>query len=95
VICKQDHKATHDNEFYLNGNLKEICDKQMLDNNPQRLDNIFKILDNKHITHNKKCITRSILRNPLINRNQNKQGRNEKCNCGSGVKYKKCCGRNL
>ena len=21
------------------------------------------------------------------------QGRNEKCNCGSGLKYKKCCGR--
>ena len=22
------------------------------------------------------------------------QGRNEKCNCGSGLKYKKCCGKN-
>ena len=22
-----------------------------------------------------------------------KQGRNEKCNCGSGLKYKKCCGK--
>jgi hypothetical protein len=21
------------------------------------------------------------------------QGRNEKCKCGSGLKYKKCCGR--
>lgn len=21
------------------------------------------------------------------------QGRNEKCNCGSGLKYKKCCGK--
>lgn len=23
----------------------------------------------------------------------NKQGRNELCSCGSGIKYKKCCGR--
>lgn len=21
------------------------------------------------------------------------QGRNDKCNCGSGLKYKKCCGK--
>ena len=27
-------------------------------------------------------------------RNTNKVGRNEKCPCGSGLKYKKCCGRN-
>lgn len=93
-VCKQDNKATNDNKFYLTNNLKKICDKQMLDNNPQRLDNIFKALDKKHITHNKKCITRSILRNPLTNHSHHKQGRNEKCNCGSGIKYKKCCGRN-
>lgn len=24
-----------------------------------------------------------------------KQGRNDPCNCGSGLKYKKCCGKNL
>ena len=23
--------------------------------------------------------------------NSKQQGRNEKCNCGSGLKYKKCC----
>jgi preprotein translocase subunit SecA len=27
------------------------------------------------------------------NKRRNKQGRNEKCSCGSGLKYKKCCGR--
>lgn len=35
----------------------------------------------------------------LLNRGQikriNKIGRNEPCNCGSRIKYKKCCGRNL
>jgi uncharacterized protein YecA (UPF0149 family) len=24
---------------------------------------------------------------------KNEQGRNAKCNCGSGLKYKKCCGK--
>jgi hypothetical protein len=24
---------------------------------------------------------------------KNEQGRNDKCNCGSGLKYKKCCGK--
>ena len=23
------------------------------------------------------------------------QGRNEKCNCGSGLKFKKCCGKEV
>ena len=30
---------------------------------------------------------------PIINRN--KQGRNEKCACGSGQKYKHCCGKSV
>lgn len=30
---------------------------------------------------------------PETRRNQNKIGRNEPCPCGSGKKYKKCCGR--
>ena len=25
----------------------------------------------------------------------NAQGRNEKCSCGSGLKYKKCCGKEV
>ena len=28
-------------------------------------------------------------------RNENKVGRNDACPCGSGKKYKKCCGRNV
>lgn len=28
---------------------------------------------------------------PVVN--TNKVGRNEPCTCGSGLKYKKCCGR--
>ena len=27
-------------------------------------------------------------------RKQKKPGRNDPCPCGSGLKYKKCCGRN-
>nr|WP_053241426.1 SEC-C metal-binding domain-containing protein [Clostridium sp. DMHC 10] len=27
-------------------------------------------------------------------RNENKIGRNDPCPCGSGKKYKKCCGKN-
>jgi SEC-C motif-containing protein len=30
---------------------------------------------------------------PATRRNENKVGRNEPCPCGSGKKYKKCCGR--
>ena len=29
-----------------------------------------------------------------VNRNENKIGRNDPCPCGSGKKYKKCCGKN-
>ncbi|MFA6940799.1 MAG: SEC-C metal-binding domain-containing protein [Clostridiaceae bacterium] len=32
--------------------------------------------------------------NSKIVRNDNKVGRNDPCPCGSGKKYKKCCGRN-
>jgi len=28
-----------------------------------------------------------------VKRDESIQGRNEKCNCGSGLKYKKCCGK--
>lgn len=28
-----------------------------------------------------------------VKRDELIQGRNEKCNCGSGLKYKKCCGK--
>ena len=27
--------------------------------------------------------------------NENKVGRNDSCPCGSGKKYKKCCGKNI
>ena len=30
-----------------------------------------------------------------IVRNDHKIGRNDPCPCGSGKKYKKCCGKNL
>ena len=30
-----------------------------------------------------------------IKLNQPKVGRNDPCTCGSGKKYKKCCGKNL
>ena len=33
-------------------------------------------------------------RDSKIVRNENKVGRNEPCPCGSGKKYKKCCGKN-
>ena len=33
-------------------------------------------------------------RESKIVRNENKIGRNDPCPCGSGKKYKKCCGRN-
>ena len=32
--------------------------------------------------------------NPPIQREAVKMGRNEQCSCGSGKKYKKCCGVN-
>ena len=32
-------------------------------------------------------------RSSTIVRNENKVGRNEPCTCGSGKKYKKCCGK--
>ena len=32
-------------------------------------------------------------RESIIVRNENKIGRNDPCTCGSGKKYKKCCGR--
>jgi preprotein translocase subunit SecA len=32
--------------------------------------------------------------NSKIVRNENKVGRNDPCPCGSGKKYKKCCGKN-
>lgn len=33
--------------------------------------------------------------NPALKKRlpEQKQGRNEPCNCGSGKKYKKCCGK--
>jgi preprotein translocase subunit SecA len=30
-----------------------------------------------------------------IKRDQPKIGRNDLCPCGSGLKYKKCCGKNI
>ena len=37
--------------------------------------------------------THSNRRLPVVQRfNKNKIGRNELCSCGSGKKYKKCCG---
>lgn len=46
-------------------------------------------------------LTRQILdifnvapREKIYPKNSQKIGRNEKCRCGSGKKYKKCCGKN-
>ena len=33
--------------------------------------------------------------NPPVRRKVTKTGRNEPCTCGSGKKFKKCCGTNL
>ena len=39
-----------------------------------------------------RLITENIVkREPVVK--ENKVGRNEKCPCGSGIKYKKCCGK--
>ena len=32
-------------------------------------------------------------RDSVVVRNENKIGRNDPCTCGSGKKYKKCCGK--
>jgi uncharacterized protein len=38
---------------------------------------------------------RRVVMDPLLSREMPKIGRNEKCPCGSGRKYKKCCGLNV
>ncbi len=38
--------------------------------------------------------TESVNKNTQI-RNEDKIGRNDKCPCGSGQKYKNCCGKDL
>ena len=32
---------------------------------------------------------------PIVKKSSEKVGRNDPCPCGSGLKYKKCCGKNL
>lgn len=49
-------------------------------------DAIFSVEKRKEITNK--------YRDSKIVRNTNKVGRNEPCPCGSGKKYKKCCGKN-
>lgn len=48
-------------------------------------EGIFSIEKRKEIQKNH--------RNSLQARNENKVGRNDACPCGSGKKYKKCCGK--
>jgi len=62
-------------------------------------DNFDMIKIEKHIKDNRKdnIVNFIINRNEKnlgIVRNLNKVGRNDMCPCGSGKKYKKCCGKN-
>ena len=36
-----------------------------------------------------KCISKSLNGEPVLS--QKKQNRNDKCDCGSGIKFKNCC----
>jgi len=56
-------------------------------NSPSRLSNrkVCISMNSDDISHD------NIIQFPI--KNENKVGRNESCQCGSGKKYKKCCGK--
>lgn len=65
----------------------------------ERILEIFKtnILKNKEFTkmiRNHYRLVRELIDGPTLEGNKERTiGRNEKCNCGSGKKYKNCCGK--
>jgi len=49
-------------------------------------------MENKNVQESGGSVDESETNKPEVN--TNKTGRNELCSCGSGLKYKKCCGKN-
>lgn len=71
-------------------------DKNLSKNNNINLSNVFDMLEPYLSTRDLLDVMPKYkeVRNVPQYADKKEQGRNEKCNCGSGLKYKKCCGKN-
>lgn len=80
------------NPKYINNIFEEVshweCFKEQEVSAPVKPSDVF--IDDSIVDNFKNGINDFILKNSI----ELKLGRNDKCNCGSGKKYKRCCGKN-
>lgn len=77
-----------DNQFYqlINDTISELKDWACFNENKNEVDQLFREDANFY---------ESIIKKQEPYRVEHKIGRNDPCPCGSGKKYKKCCGKNV
>ncbi len=80
-------------EYVLTEEIQEVMKNQETYNEESYIKKLSMLPEYFHekSSKEKKCNEVEIIQNTIVN--GNKVGRNESCPCGSGKKYKKCCGK--
>ena len=95
---KLEEERNHSIAIMKISNIEKMLELHLFFNIEDELDKIeFNFLNINDIEYDKEIIF-NVVKELKVQRlkriNKKKIGRNEKCPCGSGKKYKKCCGKN-